>query len=133
MVLFGASYPPFIEIFILWETVDGASLFVNCLLIAWLPRSAENGNFATSNFIDRKTIKTGKMAHINLFGIKMPINSHRENSHTIGGGWFGVSFICLSAGAVEWGSSWFAITLMHHVPPKRISVLVLFVIFGGLC
>ena len=41
------------------------------------------------------------------------------------------SFICLSAGAVEWESSFFATTLLYHAPPKVTSVLVLFVIFGG--
>ena len=40
------------------------------------------------------------------------------------------SFICLSAGAVEWESSCFATTLLHHALPKLTSVLVLFVIFG---
>ena len=42
------------------------------------------------------------------------------------------SFSCLSAGAVEWEPSCFAITLLHHAPPKVTSVLVQFVIFGGL-
>ena len=40
-------------------------------------------------------------------------------------------FICLSAGAVACESSCFAITLLHHTPLKVTSVLVLFVIFGG--
>ena len=48
--------------------------------------------------------------------------------------WLGVSlfiylFICWT---VEWEYSCFATTLLHHVPPKVTSVLVLFVIFGGL-
>ena len=50
-----------------------------------------------------------------------------------GGGWvYLYSFICLSAGVLEWESSCFATTLLHHAPPKVTSVLVLFVIFGGL-
>ena len=55
------------------------------------------------------------------------------SSHSNGGGWMCLySFICLSAGAVEGESSCFAITLLHHAPPQVTSVLVLFVIFGGL-
>ena len=51
----------------------------------------------------------------------------------VGGGWMYLySFICLSAGAVEWESSCFATTLLHHALPKVTSVLVLFVIFGSL-
>ena len=42
------------------------------------------------------------------------------------------SFICLSAGEVEGESSCFTATLFHHAPPKVTSVLMLFVIFGGL-
>ena len=42
------------------------------------------------------------------------------------------SFICLSAGVVEWHSHCFVILLLHHAPPTVTSVLVLFVIFGGL-
>ena len=42
------------------------------------------------------------------------------------------SFICLSAGAIEWQPCFFAIILLLYAPPKVISVLVLFVIFGGL-
>ena len=50
-----------------------------------------------------------------------------------GGSWvYLYSIICLSALAVEWKSSCFATTLLHHAPPKVISVLVLFVMFGGL-
>ena len=49
-----------------------------------------------------------------------------------GGCGYFYSFICLSAGAVEWESFCFATTLLHHAPPKVTSVLVLFVIFGGL-
>ena len=52
---------------------------------------------------------------------------------TAGGGWLYLySFICLSAGAVEWESSCFVTTLLHHAHPKVTSVLVLFVIFRGL-
>ena len=42
------------------------------------------------------------------------------------------SFICLSAGAVGWESSCFATTLLRHALPEVTSVIVLFVIFGGL-
>ena len=50
-----------------------------------------------------------------------------------GGGWmYLLSFICLSAVAVEDGSSYFATALLHHAPPKVTSMLVLFVIFEGL-
>ena len=42
------------------------------------------------------------------------------------------SLICLSAEVVEWESSCFATTLFYHAPLKVTSVLVLFVIFGGL-
>ena len=53
--------------------------------------------------------------------------------HVDGGGWMHLYlFICLSAGAVEWESSCFATTLLHHASLKVTSVLVLFVIFGGL-
>ena len=48
-----------------------------------------------------------------------------------GGGWVYL-FICLSAGAVEWESSGYATTLLHHAPLKVTSVLVPFVIFVGL-
>ena len=41
------------------------------------------------------------------------------------------SLICLSAEAVEWESSCFATTLLHHASPEVILVLGLFV-FGGL-
>ena len=52
---------------------------------------------------------------------------------TDGGGWrYLYSFICLSAGAVEWEPSCFATTLLRHAPPRVTLVLVLFVIFGGL-
>ena len=44
----------------------------------------------------------------------------------------GCIFIHLFAGAVEWEASCFATTLLHPAPPKVTSVLVLFVIFGGL-
>ena len=51
----------------------------------------------------------------------------------MGGGWvYLYSFICLSAGVVEWQPYYFAITLLRHAPPKVASVLVLFVIFVGL-
>ena len=54
-------------------------------------------------------------------------------SEKIGGGWMYLySFICLSARAVEWESSCIATTLLLHAPPMVTSVLVLFVIFGGL-
>ena len=43
------------------------------------------------------------------------------------------SFIYLSAGAVEWESSCFGTTLLHHAPSKVTPMLVLFVIFGGVC
>ena len=50
-----------------------------------------------------------------------------------GGGWMYLYlFICLSAGEVEWESSCFATTLLFYASPKVTSVLVLFVIFGGL-
>ena len=42
------------------------------------------------------------------------------------------SFICLSAGAIEWQPCFFATILLLYAPPKVTSVLVLFVIFGGL-
>ena len=49
------------------------------------------------------------------------------------GGWvFLYAFICLSAEALELEPSYFATTLFHHASPKVTSVLVLFVIFGGL-
>ena len=49
------------------------------------------------------------------------------------GGWLYLySFICLSAGVVERQSYCFVIILLHHAPPRVASVLVLFVIFGGL-
>ena len=41
-------------------------------------------------------------------------------------------FICLSVGALEWESSRLSTTLLHHVPLNVTSVLVLFIIFGGL-
>ena len=48
------------------------------------------------------------------------------------GGWMcRYSFICLSAGAVEWKPSGFAATLLHYAPPKVTLILVLFVIFAG--
>ena len=40
-------------------------------------------------------------------------------------------FIYLSAGTIEWYSCCFATSLLLYAPPKVISVLVLFVIFGG--
>ena len=40
------------------------------------------------------------------------------------------SFICLSAGVVEWQPYCFVI-LLHHAPLEVASVLVLFVTFGG--
>ena len=42
------------------------------------------------------------------------------------------SFIYLSAGAIKWQLCFFATILLLYVPPKVTSVLVLFVIFGGL-
>ena len=42
------------------------------------------------------------------------------------------SFICLSAGVVEWQPYYFVIILWHHASPNVASVLVLFAIFGGL-
>ena len=42
------------------------------------------------------------------------------------------SFICVCAGAIEWQPCSFATILLLYAPPKIISVLVLFVIFGGL-
>ena len=57
---------------------------------------------------------------------------HCELIVNSGDGWVHLySFICLSAGTVEWESSCFATTLLHHAPTKVTSVLVLFVI-GGL-
>ena len=41
------------------------------------------------------------------------------------------SFICLSAGAIEWQPCFFVTILLLYAPPKVTSVLVLF-IFGGL-
>ena len=53
--------------------------------------------------------------------------------YQIEGGWMYLyEFSCLFAGAVEGESPCFATTLLHHAPPKVTSVLVLFVIFGGL-
>ena len=50
----------------------------------------------------------------------------------VGEGWGTISsFICLSAGAIEWQPFFFATILLLYAPPKVISVLVLFVIFGG--
>ena len=40
------------------------------------------------------------------------------------------SFICLSAGGIEWQPSCSATILLFYAPPKRISVLVRFVIIG---
>ena len=49
------------------------------------------------------------------------------------GGWLYLySFICLSAGVVERLPYCFVIILLHHAPKKGTSVLLLFVIFGGL-
>ena len=42
------------------------------------------------------------------------------------------SFICLSAGGIEWEPYFFATILLLYAPPKVTSVLLLFVIFGGL-
>ena len=42
------------------------------------------------------------------------------------------SSICLSAGAIEWQPCFFATKLLLYAPPKVTSVLLLFVIFGGL-
>ena len=52
-------------------------------------------------------------------------SSRREVGCTIS------SFICLSAGEIEWQPCFFAIIILIHVPPKVRSVLVLFLIFGG--
>ena len=41
------------------------------------------------------------------------------------------SFICLSAGVVEWQPYCFVIVLLHDAPAKVASVLELFAIFGG--
>ena len=41
------------------------------------------------------------------------------------------SFICLSAGAIEWQPCCFDTILLLYAPPKVISVLVLFITFGG--
>ena len=43
-----------------------------------------------------------------------------------------ISFICYSAGAVEWESSCFANTVLHQAPLKVTLELALFVISGGL-
>ena len=40
-------------------------------------------------------------------------------------------FIYLSAGTLEWQPCWFATILQLYASPKVISVLVLFVSFGG--
>ena len=40
------------------------------------------------------------------------------------------SFICLSAGAIEWQPCFFATILLLYASPKETSVLVLLVIFG---
>ena len=42
------------------------------------------------------------------------------------------SFICLAAGAIEWHPYFFATILLLYALPRVTSVLVLFVIFGGL-
>ena len=42
------------------------------------------------------------------------------------------SFICLSAGAIEWQPCFFATILLLYASPKVTSVLVLFVMFVGL-
>ena len=42
------------------------------------------------------------------------------------------SFICLSAGAIEWQPYFFATVLLLYAPLKVTSVIVLFVIFRGL-
>ena len=43
-----------------------------------------------------------------------------------------MSFICLSAGAIEWQPCFFAPVLLLYAPPKVTPVLVLLVIYGGL-
>ena len=48
------------------------------------------------------------------------------------GGRLDASFICLSAGVVEWQLYCFVIILLHYAPSKMTSVLMLFVIFRGL-
>ena len=64
---------------------------------------------------------------------KIGFSFNEGDIHIFRGGWvYLYSFICSSAGAVEWESSCFATTLLHHAPPKVTLVLVLFVIFGGL-
>ena len=49
-----------------------------------------------------------------------------------GDGCITYSFICLYAGAVNWQPSCSASILLHYAHVEATSVLVLFVIFGGL-
>ena len=49
----------------------------------------------------------------------------------IRGGWIIYSFICLSAGALEWQLGCFTTILQLYAPPKMRLVLALFIIFGG--